>query len=231
MDAEIRTLAHDIDEKGIACLQNYVSPAELGVMRAFVAAAIEKADGGYIGFKGPEQVAGSLLDDLAYCPCFRRIMRGIYEAGTGKPAPDQDYYQILRCLTGRDVGAHSMRFHYDTYILTALLPIEMPTEGLKGDLLVLPNRRSVRRTYASNLFDKLLLDNQFAQARLQRRARESDASVLRITPIPGNMYFFWGYRSIHTNEACDPDKVRATTLYHYVDPHVASTLKKALRPS
>jgi hypothetical protein len=31
--------------------------------------------------------------------------------------------------------------------------------------------------------------------------------------IPGNLYFFWGYRTVHANEACDPDKIRATALW------------------
>jgi hypothetical protein len=48
---------------------------------------------------------------------------------------------------------------------------------------------------------------------------------------PGNLYLFWGYRSIHTNEPCDPDKIRATALFHYVDPHIGSRLKRALRGS
>ena len=43
------------------------------------------------------------------------------------------------------------------------------------------------------------------------------------------MYFFWGYRSIHTNEPCDPDKLRATALFHYGDPHRNSKTRAMIR--
>ena len=26
--------------------------------------------------------------------------------------------------------------------------------------------------------------------------------------VPGNLYLFWGYRTVHANEACDPDRIR-----------------------
>lgn len=43
--------------------------------------------------------------------------------------------------------------------------------------------------------------------------------------VPGKLYLFWGYRSIHTNEPCDPDAIGATALFHFADPHSNSTLK------
>jgi hypothetical protein len=48
---------------------------------------------------------------------------------------------------------------------------------------------------------------------------------------PGNLYFFWGYKSLHTNEPCDSDEIRSTALLHYTDPHEGSWLKRKLRAS
>ena len=62
-------------------------------------------------------------------------------------------------------------------------------------------------------------------------AKARSSHLVRIKLKPGNLYLFWGYRSIHTNEPCDPDKTRATALFHYVDPHTDSRLKRALRGS
>ena len=42
---------------------------------------------------------------------------------------------------------------------------------------------------------------------------------MRIKMVPGNLYLFWGYRSVHTNEPCDPASIRATALFHYANPH------------
>jgi len=48
----------------------------------------------------------------------------------------------------------------------------------------------------------------------------------QIPMVPCNLYFFWGYRTVHANEACDPDKIRATALFHFGDPHANSGLRR-----
>ena len=47
--------------------------------------------------------------------------------------------------------------------------------------------------------------------------------------VPGNAYFFWGYQTIHSNEACDPEAVRATAIYHFANPHAASSFRSQVR--
>ena len=225
----VKDLASAIDEDGFACLTDYVEPGRLSQMRSFVSDAIAKSRGRYASFTGAEEMAGSSLDDMARSPSFNGLMRGIYEAGTGRPAPDTGFYQVLRCLSGEDVTTHSLRFHYDSYVLTALIPIEIPSSGRKGDLLIIPNARKIRNSYAANLMDKVLLDNSLSQTWFKRKAAKPASDIVRLSLVPGNLYFFWGYRSIHTNEACDPDKVRATALFHYANPHEGSMMKRRMK--
>ncbi len=225
----MKELASAIDEDGFACLTDYVEPEKLGQMRSFVSDAIARSHGRYASFTGAEEMAGSSLDDMARSASFKELMRGVYEAGTGRPAPNTGFYQVLRCLSGEDVTTHSLRFHYDSYVLTALIPIEIPASGRKGDLLIIPNARKIRNSYAANLVDKVLLDNSLSQSWFKRKAARNVSDIVRLSLVPGNLYFFWGYRSIHTNEACDPDKVRATALFHYADPHEDSMMKRRMK--
>ncbi|HJE28492.1 MAG TPA: hypothetical protein K8U95_04800, partial [Pseudomonas nitrititolerans] len=44
----------------------------------------------------------------------------------------------------------------------------------------------------------------------------------RLQLVPGNLYLFWGYRTLHANEPCDPVSRRATAIFHYGDPHAGS---------
>ena len=39
------------------------------------------------------------------------------------------------------------------------------------------------------------------------------SAPLRVKMIPGNIYLFWGYRSIHANEPCDADKDRGDSSF------------------
>ena len=230
-DDAIDRLVADIDRHGYGCLSDYIPSASLATMRAFVSSALSRSSGEYVGFTGASAVAGSTLDTIAASEEFQHLMRRIYERGTGREAPPVQFYQVLRCLSGRTAKKHSLNFHFDSYVVTALIPVEIPTRGKTGDLVMLPNTRRIRRSYAANLIDKLLLDNALSQFLLRSLMALHLLPLVRIKPVPGNIYFFWGYRSIHTNEACDPDKVRATALFHFADPHAADGLKRKLRLS
>ena len=222
-----RQIVSDINSKGYGCLPSFIAPDELATMRSFAHAAVKQAGGEYAGFAGPSAVEGSTLDTLSTRHDFRELMKQIYEYGTGLKAPNTPFYQVLRCLSGESAKKHSLNFHYDSYVVTALIPIEIPTSGLTGDLLILPNTRKIRTSYLINVVDKMVLDNRLTQNFLRLMIRWRKLSVVRLKPVPGNIYFFWGYRSIHTNEACDPDKVRATALFHYANPHAGSSFKRA----
>lgn len=215
----VTELARELNSSGLACIPNYIQPDDLARMRAFVRAAMQKSGNEYKGFGGPAEVAGSGLDELYHSPRFTELIRNIYEQGTGRPAPEQALYHVLRCLCGPSGQKHAWMFHYDSYVVTALIPIEIPTEGRTGDLLMFPNTRSIRPAYLFNAMDKVLLDNPVTQKFLRAGVERRRLHPRRIQMQPGNLYFFWGYRTIHTNEPCDVDKVRATALFHYANPH------------
>lgn len=216
---QVAQLVLDLNTKGYGCLPDYVQADDLQRMQKFVNGAIEKTNNEYVHFNGPESVGGSGLEELAKSPHFEKLMYDLYELGTGKTPFKQDFYQVLRCLAGNSGQKNSLIFHYDSYVVTALVPIRIPEAGLAGDLLMYPNTRKIRPTYMFNAVDKVILDNPITQKILRACVNSKKLSPVRVKMIPGNMYFFWGYRTIHTNEPCDPDKVRATALFHYANPH------------
>jgi hypothetical protein len=228
-DPEAARIVADIDRQGYGTLSDYVSEQELEVVRAIAHAAVRASGGEYVCFTGPDALAGTVLSELPQSASFRNLCRRLYELGTGEIAPEVDFYQIFRCLQGTTGLGHSYRFHYDSYVLTALLPVAIPDEGRRGDLLVIPSTRRIRRWYLSNVLDKGLVDNKIAQTILRMAARRRRLNTVAIRMQPGNVYFFWGYRSIHTNEPCDPDKLRATALFHYGDPHRNSKARALIR--
>jgi hypothetical protein len=224
-DDDVRALARTIDEDGIVCVPGFLSSDDLARMRGFVAAALVAGGQQSVSLGGGE-VGGSGLDTLADSASFKALFARLYAIGLQRPAPEVRFYQVLRCLTGSSIARHSWLFHYDSYAITALLPLEIPTSGQRGDFLLLPNTRRIRATYLANLLDKLLLDNPLAQRLLRRRS--AGPGIKRVAMVPGNLYLFWGYRTIHTNAPVDAQAVRATALYHYADPHADSRLKRRL---
>jgi hypothetical protein len=189
---------------------------------------VASAGGGYAALTGYAPVANTPLGAMANSAALKSVFRRVYELGASSPAKDDEYYQVLRCLTGETGQSHSMRFHFDSYLVTGLLPIEVPAGKSNGELILLPNVRPIRARYSSNLADKALLDNPLTQRVLRKIAARQADRFVRIALKPGDLYFFWGYRSVHTNAPSDTDKVRATALFHFGNPHSGNALKNWL---
>ncbi|MBB2200552.1 hypothetical protein HLH28_02985 [Gluconacetobacter tumulisoli] len=218
-----------MNRQGFGVATDCIHPDDLSALRRFIEQAVAAAGGEYVAFTGHDSIRGTFLETLALSPEFMQACRTIYRHGTGRTPPTVPFYQVLRCLSGKTGERHAFFFHYDSYVITALVPVIMPTEGKRGDLMMLPNTRRIRTTYFRNLVDKILLDNKVTQVALRRLISWGYLRPTRVRMRPGNVYFFWGYRSVHANEPCDHDKTRATALFHYANPHAGSRLRGVAR--
>jgi len=228
-DVEVARLAGTIERNGYAVLENYIDDEELQPVVTLARAAIERSGAEYIGFVGSADFSGTILERIPQSDAFRSLCRRLYELGCENPAPPTEFYQITRILQGATAKDHSYIFHYDSYILTVLMPIEIPDFGRTGRLLLFPNHRPIRANYVTNLIDKILVDNRFTHKLYERRAYEPGTKVPPLSVLPGNIYFFWGYSTLHTNEPCAPNQLRVMSILHYGDPHKDSTLRSLLR--
>lgn len=228
-DDVLTKIVDDMNHRGFGVATDCIEHDNLKSLRSFIENKVTSNGGEYVVFTGLEAVRGTFLEMLSSSPEFIHACKAIYENGTGNAAPTVPFYQVLRCLSGRTGDKESFIFHYDSYVLTALIPVIIPTEGKRGDLIMFPNTRKIRKSYFRNLIDKVLLDNKLTQVLLNKFTTSGSLQATRVRMSPGNAYFFWGCRSIHANEACDHENIRATALFHYVDPHESSWLRGALR--
>ena len=224
-DEEVRLLAGEMDRTGYAVLPGYVSAAQVDQARAFVQQESAKRGNEYFAYVGPGPVAETLPGELGGSHSFKRILTRLYTMGTGKPAPSLPIYQVLRCVLGLRGLAESYRFHFDGYVVTALLPLVIPSgSGLTGDLLLFPNVRLVRRFGFLNVLEKGFYQNRFSQRVVGWLTRRDLVRPVVLRLVPGNIYLFWGYRSLHANAPCDVSRLRTTALFHFGDPHSGSGL-------
>lgn len=226
---EVTTLGQAIARQGYGVVENYFHTGELAQLQRFARDTATTANGEYIAFHGNAALADTVLGTLGDCDAFRLFCRQLYETSTGRAPPEQGFYQVFRCLKGESGRRQSGIFHYDSYVITVLFPVLLPDQGPAGDLILFPNRRAIRASYVRNLMDKLLIDNPLAQRLLRKLARLRNHDVTAIRLRPGDAYVFWGYRSLHANEACAPNQLRATALIHYGDPHAGSGFRYLIR--
>ncbi|MEQ7920462.1 hypothetical protein ABQX22_14805 [Xanthomonas sp. WHRI 1810A] len=228
-DAQITRLIQTINQQGYAVLPDWASSEQLEQLKTLVVSAVAAAGNDYVALTGSEAVAGTPLQDWGTSRAFIDLCRRIVVGATGQEARDPGLQQTLRCLTGDGGRRESLIFHYDSFVLTTIMPVCMPDDGESGDLLMLPSRRPLRRHYALNLLDKLLVDNRWMQRRLAKRYATQAETFTRIRMLPGNLYLFWGYRSLHTNLPVAQDALRATAVFHYHNVHGSSSLANRIR--
>jgi hypothetical protein len=230
-DAQVASLIKAIDSDGYAVLPGWASPAQLKELQTLVTDTVAAAGNDYVALSGRQPVQGSPLYDWGSSRDFIDLCRRITEGATGQRSSDTTLTQTLRCLTGNGGRRESLIFHYDSFVLTTIVPVCMPESGERGDLLMLPNRRRLRHSYLRNLVDKVLVDNKWVQRYLKSRFAMDDKAFTRIAMQPGHMYLFWGYRSLHTNLPVAEDALRATAVFHYHNVHGSSSLASRLRKS
>jgi hypothetical protein len=227
-DEQVAALASSIDTAGFGVLEDAVSGRMVDQSRHYIEGQLRQHGGQYFGLAGNEWIEESPLAPLARSPQLECVLKSLYYHAMGELPPERSLAPSLRVLAGTVGLRHSYLFHYDSYVVTALVPLLIPDEPdeLPGDLLLYPNMRRIRRSAIVNILEKVFVENSLACRawRTSWMQRRFGARVVKMKP--GNIYFFWGIRSLHANEACLVTSIRSTALFHYGDPHAGSFLKR-----
>jgi hypothetical protein len=224
-----RLIVKEMDEKGSSCIANFLTEAQLSSLQRHVNVDAERYNGQYFSHHGGASIESSLLGVITAAPEFRAMLDGIYQIGHGKSAYSNEVFTVLRCVQGLSGRRESNCFHYDASLVTALLPIDIPDHGDdRGDLMIFPNFRRVRSNVLFNVAEKALLQNALSRKLITTAIRHHLLKPEKLQLVPGNLYLFWGYRTLHANEPCNPACRRATAVFHYGDPHAGSVATRLI---
>jgi len=222
-EQQVQRLADEIDTQGFAKLSAAVTDEDLEQLRAWTDAQAQQHQGEYFAYHGEQMLAGSLLAGFWADPRLKHLLAGLYRRAANHDAASERIFPVLRCVQGTHGQRESNCFHYDASLVTALIPVFIPTEGAQqGDLMLFPNLRGVRSWVLFNVLEKALLQNRFTRSLICKGMQRGWLKPYVLKLEPGNIYFFWGYRTLHANQACSPDVKRATALFHFGDPHTGS---------
>jgi hypothetical protein len=217
-----------MDRRGVGMLRDVVSATTLDEAKRYVETELSRREGQYFGLTGREWIEASPLAALMDSPAFHGILAALWEHAMQCVAPKSEIAASIRVLAGTVGLRHSGLFHYDSYVVTALVPLLIPDgpEDVRGDLVMYPNLRRVRRNVIVNIVEKIFVENPLACRVWRLPFVQQRLSARAIPREPGNIYFFWGMRSLHANRACLPTDIRSTALFHFGDPHAGSFLKR-----
>ena len=227
--SELNKIIQHIDTFGFACLENVITPHELNELVSFANTCAQRFQGEYFALHGKELLNRSLLATLWDNPSLAQMLSGLYEHAAGRKPTSDTIWPVLRCVQGNQGERESGCFHYDASLVTLLIPVIIPSEGeQRGDLMVFPNIRKTRSQVLINLIEKMLLQNALSRKLINFAIKHKLLTPQQLQLKPGNLYIFWGYRSLHANQPCSPDIKRATAIFHFGDPHEGSAVTKLI---
>lgn len=222
-------LFSDLSEKGFVCVENAIDPAFLQQCRGQVEGLLDSRGERFFSIIQPQKEVGGAFVTMAEAPGFVDLLRNIARRAHSEAAVrDFELYNVLRVIAGKEASRGAFEFHYDATVLTVLMPLFIPegAPGTTGELIAIPNNRGYRASPLINIAEKAFLQNPLAFRYYAHRYGAAKRNVHRLKP--GNLYFFWGYRTFHGNLPCTSGDTRATLIFHFGDPHAGSGLTQAV---
>lgn len=226
----IEHAVHELNSKGFFSIPHALSHETLEQFRSEVKRLVGIKGERYFSLINPYKEDNSAFNPLGESKNFNELMSVLATRGTTRDISKSKLLNVLRVVAGEKADERSLQFHYDATVITALVPIYIPEGESKksGHLVAVPNLRNIRSMSLVNLFEKLVLQNRLAQKLtayfLFRNGSERYVMKLQ----PGNVYFFWGYKTLHANLPIGPKVLRATLIFHLGNPHENSTIIKGI---
>jgi len=207
----VRRIRTQIDETGLAVLDDFIHPDFLATLRA---AVDQLTPVSYASGKRKPLVGTDLKDTPFYEVTFSdfviQLANDILDA-FNIHVEAADIHPVLGILVGEQGQDAVKGWHFDATYLTMAMPIVMPppSSGGDGKFRIWPNVRPFSQSgWKNRLYWNL------AKIALLRRIVKSRA----INFVPGNLYFFYGFRSYHGTEELDTNQVRANCLMNFGGP-------------
>lgn len=226
----IDEIVDQLNINGIVCLDNAISPAILDRFRGEVQKELKDRGDRYFSKINPADAGGSAFSILKRSNDFIQVMRKVASNTLNRSIGDDENLSVLRVITGKKAESQTLNFHYDAYALTALIPIFIPDGAIQesGHLVALLNSRKFRRYQIINIIEKFIIQNRITSWVLSVLVRRNESKYVQ-KMLPGNIYLFWGYRTLHANFSVDHEFLRSTILFHCGDVHRDSMIDRSIK--
>ena len=229
-DENIEKIYHSLNLNGMHCIENSVPKNLIDEFRKKINEYLNENGNRYFSKINPADEPTSAFSSIKNSRSFVTLINKLASKALNRKIEDSEGLNVLRVITGKNAETQTLQFHYDAYAVTALIPIFIP-EGKaeeSGHLVALLNLRKFRNMQIINMIEKALFQNRFTRKFLSFLVFRNQEKYIH-KMIPGNIYLFWGYRTLHANLGVNKDLLRSTLLFHGGDVHQDSYLDKIVK--
>lgn len=223
-------IKNSIEENGYYCVENFINNNELNILRSEIDKKLKENNNQYF-FLTSKYLSNSLLNNEEFSLKIKKLLIKILREYNFVNREKEELYKVLRVVTGKKSQKVSLDFHFDAHLLTLLIPIYIPNreDSDNGDLIIIKNLRKLHSNIILNIFQKIFFQSKIFRFFLNSKIFSNIFKKERLKLIPGNIYIFNGFRTLHANLNINPDDVRATCLVHFYDIFSESKLVKLNR--
>ena len=121
----------------------------------------------------------------------------------------------------------SSKLHFDAFYLTIIITIKKSNDDLSGStgsLILYPNLRKKSKSSINNYLFKFIFQNLIARWILNFSFFKKKLRATTISVGNNKVILFYGYRSLHGNEALKNSNLKVNAIFHVFNPHKHSKL-------
>lgn len=220
-------IKNNIEKKGYIELKNFIKKKQLLILRKFVIQKLKENNNQYF-FLTSESKEKTILHKSSLFNKTEDLLKKITLQFGKKINKKEKLYKVLRVVTGKKSKKVSLDYHFDAHLLTLLIPLYIPKRrgSDNGNLVIFKNLRKLTNNIYKNIVQKLFYQSYFFKIFFINTGLIK-GEILNL--VPGNVYIFNGFRTLHTNLQINPIDIRATILVHYHDIFINSYLVKKNR--
>lgn len=227
----INNIINKINENGFFSLENFVDPIDIDLCRNYILEYDKKYNKNFYTKIDLCNEEGSIFNIFLSKYKITDLASEISNLNTDIKSNNNESLNVLRVIHSDPKNGNSLKFHFDASAVTILIPIEIPnlnSGDYSGSLIILPNIRKFNTGYFFNLLQKIILQNSLSRKLLMLIIRDRLEKYI-VNLVPGNIYIFWGYRSLHANMSINGFIKRSTLIFHFNYIHSDSMLLRFIR--
>ena len=204
-------LRGEMDKSGMAVLENFLSPNFLAELRTNVEQLTPIC---YQNGKRKYLIGADLQNtgfwEVAFSDFALKLSNDILKRFNVQ-LESADIHPAVNILLGEQGQDTVHGWHFDATYLTIAMPVVMPppSSGRDGKFRIWPNVRQ----FSQSKWQHKLYSNVAETHLFQRMAKN-----YAINFVPGNLYFFYGFRSFHGTDDLDGQQLRANCLINFGGP-------------
>jgi len=221
------TLKNNIEKEGYVELKNFIKKKQLLILKKFVKKKLKENKNQYF-FLTSKNKEKTILHNDFFFKNIANLLKKLTIAFGEKIKKKEKLYKVLRVVTVKKSKKVSLYYHFDAHLLTLLIPIYIPKRknSNNGNLIIFKNLRRLTKNIYKNIIQKIFYQSFFFKI-FFINTNLIKGKILNL--VPGNIYIFNGFRTLHTNLQINPIDIRATILVHYHDIFIDSYLVKKNR--